>query len=158
MFKKRILKTVILPSEIEASTWGFSNHDNKINCDDCNSNLFYANITWGVVEEESTWQIMGNRSKRTYALREIGLCLYCAECGCFEEDYAKWFYPKDKTVCTWDELDGAEREEVNHCLNQWDQKGTFTPLWKSSELNILKENLKEYEKKNPIKHKKKKAK
>lgn len=153
--KIRIPKLVIIPSEVDdKSMFALNLNDNVLACRDCNSNLFYVKIEWGVVAEENSYGIMGNKSNRQYVLREIGFVLYCAECGEFEENFVKWFYPEDKVVCQWDEINGAERAEIEYSLRQFDQKGDFTPMYKCPEVNLLKEKLKEYEKKYPDKPKK----
>lgn len=148
--KDRIPKLVILPGEISDNTgFALNLNEDTVTCNDCGSHLFYIKIEWGVVVEEHDYGILGNRSKRIYALREVGFALYCAECGQFEESYWKWFYPEDKVICTWDEINGAEKSEIEYCLRQFDQKGDFTPQYKCAEVNLLKEKLKEYEKKHP---------
>lgn len=159
-FQERIPKLVIKPDEIDGpDCFGFNLNDNTTTCRDCGSHLFYIKKELGVIAEESDYGIMGNRSNennRTYRISEIGLVLYCAECGEFEENYTNFCYDKDTIVCSWDELGGSEVVEIEYCLHQWDQKGDFKPQWKCSELIYLKEQLKEYEKKHPLKFKKKK--
>ncbi len=155
---EQIRKLVIRPDEIQGEdSWSISLNKNLFSCRDCNSNLVYVKIKWGVVAEDMSYGVLGNRGNRTYALREIGLSVYCAECGCFHEHYSKWFYPEDKLIMSFDELEDAEMPEVEYCLNQFDQKGDFKPQYKWSELKELKEKLREYEKKYPIKVEKKKV-
>jgi len=152
MHKKRIPMLVISPSEIgDRSLFGLNLNDNVIKCHECGSHLFYIKIEWGVVVEDFLYGVLGNRSNRCYALREIGLVIYCSICSEFNEHYGKYFYPEDKLVCTWDEIDGPERAEIEHCLHQFNQKGRFNPLYKCSEARILKEKLMDYEKRHPIK-------
>ncbi len=155
MYQKKQHKLVIIPNEIRDNAhWALNLNDDTITCSDCGSHLFYIKIEWGVVAEDNNYGIMGNRqniTNRTYNLREVGFALYCAECGEFEEHYWKNLYPEDKLICTWDELAGAEKAEIEYCLNQFDQKGDFKPSWKNPEVNVLKEKLKEYEKKYPLK-------
>ena len=81
---------------------------------------------------------MGNKDNRTFTLREIGLSVYCAECGCFHEHYSKWFYPEDRLVMAFDELEDVEMPEVEYCLNQFNQKKDFKPQYKWRELKELK--------------------
>jgi len=155
---EQIRKLVIKPDEIkDENSWSMSLNKNLHSCQDCNSNLTYIKINWGVVAEDNNYSVLGDRSTRTYSLREIGLTIYCAECGCFHENYAKWFYPEDKLIMRFDELEEVEMPEVEYCLNQFDQKGDFKPQYKWFELNELKRKLIEYEKKFPIEEKKKKV-
>ena len=156
---KQIKKLVILPSEIDTGNhFGLSLHNNLVSCSSCGSNLSYIKIRWGVIAEDNWYGILGDRNNRRYELREIGLVVYCAECENFNEFYLKWFYPEDKLIIDFDELDDVEMYEVKHCLYQFNQKGNFKYLWKDSKLNLLKENLLDYEKKHPIRDKKKLAK
>ena len=156
---EQIRKLVIRPDEIEdKNSWRMSLNENLHSCMDCNSNLSYIKINWGVIMDDNDYGIVGNRSNRTYELREIGLTVYCAECGAFHEHYSKWFYPEDRLVITFDEIDDAERYEVEHCLHQFNQKGDFKFLYNWYQLKDLKEKLMEYEKEHPIKKEKKKVK
>ncbi len=156
---EQIRKLVIRPDEIEGEdNWNISLNRNLFSCGDCNSNLSYVKIEWGVVAEDSWYGVMGNKDNRTYALREIGLVIYCAECGHFHEQYSKWFFPEDKLIMRFDELEDAEMPEVEYCLNQFNQKKDFKPQYKFSELGELKKKLLEYEKKYPLKVEKKKVK
>ena len=155
---EQIRKLVIRPDEIEdENSWKMSLNQNLHSCENCNSNLIYIKVNWGVVVEDSWYGIMGNRSNRTYSLREIGLNVYCAECGCFHEHYSKWFYPEDKIIMRFDELEDAEMPEVEYCLRQFDQKKDFKPQYNWGELNELKRKLLEYEKKYPVEEEKKKV-
>ena len=160
--QERMPKLVIKPDEIDGpDAFGLNLNDNTVTCLDCGSHLFYIKEDLGVVAEESDYGIWGNRpnkNNRTYRVREVGLSIFCAECGAFNEIYHSFCYDKDTIVCSWDELGGAEKVEVEYCLHQWDQKGDFTPQWKSTETNVLKEKLIEYEQKHPIKLEKKKVK
>lgn len=108
-------------------------------------------ISRGIVEEER-WtdiKVLGKEREPQYGLREIGLHLYCAECGHWHEDYYKYFYPQDKQVCGWndDELDFAEIEELWYCLEQYNRKGDFIPRYHSHAMEYLKTKLKDYEEK-----------
>ena len=156
---EQIKKLVIKPSEIEDNnSWRLILGKNLHSCGDCNSNLTYIKIEWGVVAEDDTYQVMGNRSKRMYISREIGLTVYCAECGCFDEYYSKWFYPEDKLIMRFEDIEEAEMLEVDYCLNQFNQKGDFKPQYSFSELGELKKKLLEYEKKHKLKRKTKNGK
>lgn len=156
---KQIKKLVISPDEFnDKNHWTLNANENLVSCYACNSNLSYVVIEWGIVAEDNDYSVWGDRSNRTYELREIGLNVYCAECGEFNDDYSKYFYPEDRLVMTFDELEDVEINEIKHCLLQFNQKGNFKPLWKNSKLNLLKEELLEYEKKHPIKVDKKKIK
>ena len=160
--QERMPKLVIKPDEIDGpDAFGLNLNDNTVTCLDCGSHLFYIKEDLGVVAEESDYGIWGNRpnkNNRTYRVREVGLSIFCAECGAFNEIYHSFCYDKDTIVCSWDELGGAEKVEVEYCLNQFNQKGDFTPQWKTAETNVLKEKLIEYEQKHPIKLEKKKVK
>ena len=155
--KERIHKLVIKPEDIEAKTIGsISSHSNLLLCPYCKSPLHYTITRWGVVAEESLFQTLHNRDERCYSLREVGLWVYCAECGDSIDDYSKWFYPEDKMVLDWtdlDEVDDEERAEIKVCLSQFNQKGTFKARYKSSVFERLKEELINYEKEHPIKKK-----
>ncbi len=159
MFRKRIPKIVIKPDEIESNDcFGLNLNENTITCSDCGSHLFYIKKELGVVAEEHDYGIWNNRSNRIHCVRTVGVIIYCAECGAFNEHYRNFCFDKDNLICTWDELGGCGVVEIKHCLHQWDQKGDFKPQWKCSEVITLKEKLKEYEKKHPIKNEKKKPK
>jgi len=159
--KEKILKLVIKPSEIEQGKWGngftLGTNNNILCCQDCKSVLFYNVLKYAVLEDDDfEFQVMGNRSVRTYSLRETGMVCYCAECGNYVEDYHRWFYPKDKIVFeefVMDELDEWERAELENCLHQWNQKGDFVSRIKSHMFDELKIALIKYEKKYPIKEK-----
>jgi hypothetical protein len=158
---ERINKSVLTADSIESCRWTLAQKDNPVLCSYCKSPLFYVGITWGVVEEDELFgdiKVVGREWKHQYFLREIGLKLYCAECGHFHDDYYKYFYPEDKVVCSWndEELDLAEIEEIRHCLNQFNSKGDFTPNYKSTEMSYLKKKLREYEEKHTKKKIKKK--
>ena len=149
---KQIKKLVISPDEFDdPNHWALNRNENLVSCPYCNSNLSYVVIEWGIVAEDNWYEVMGDRSGRRYELEEIGLAVYCAECGEFNERYSKWFYPEDKIIMTFDELEDVEMAEIKHCLYQFNQKGDFKPLWKSEKLYSLKKKLLEYEKKHPIK-------
>lgn len=150
---ERINKSVLTVDSIEDGRgWSLAQKENPVLCFYCKSPLFYVNMVWGVVEEEKLFEnmkVLGKEREPQYWLREIGLNLYCAECGHFHDDYYKHFYPKDKLVCCWndEELDFAEIEEIKHCLEQFNRKGDFNPNYDSKEMIYLKNKLKEYEKK-----------
>ena len=40
---------------------------------------------------------------------------------------------------------GKEIEEIKHCLEQFNDKGDFIPLFNNSQMSYLKTKLKEYE-------------
>ena len=156
--QRKTEKLVIVPSDIDYNNFSLPTNENLQCCLDCNSNLHYIVLKYGVVVEEYDYGVMHNRSNRIYTLRPVGIDIFCAECGCFNEFYTKWFYPEDKLVILFDELveiDAVEKAEVEHCLNQYDQKGNFQPLYKCSCLSELKKKLDEYEKKHPVKVEKK---
>ncbi len=151
---ERINKSVLTADSIETGRgWSLAQKDNPLLCFYCKSPLFYVEIVWGIVEERGLlWDIkvVGKEREPQYALREIGLNLYCAECGHFHNDYCKYFYPEDKVVCSWsdEELDFAEAEELKYCLEQFNRKGDFTPRFHNKEMDYLKKMLKEYEERN----------
>ena len=152
--KNRIPKLVLTTGQIDSRGrfMDLSMSDTLISCYECNGNIFYIEKVFGVVVEEYDYGIMGNRSNRQYRLTEVGLVLHCAECGDTREHYDKWFYPEDKQVLSWFDLEDESPEymEIDYCLRQFNQKGDFTPLYKCSEVNVLKEKLLEYEKKHPL--------
>lgn len=159
---ERINKSVLTADIIKTGgSWSLSYKDNPVLCFYCKSPLFYVEIVWGIVEEEELLEgikVLGKERKPQYALREIGLNLHCAECGHFHNNYYKYFYPKDKVVCSWneEELDIAEAEEIKYCLGQFNRKGDFTPLYHNNEMAYLKRKLKEYEERYYCKKKLKK--
>ncbi len=155
MNKERIVKAVIKADQIKDKCgWDLSSNENLVVCHSCMSALFYIKINYGVVAEDNDWLVMGNRSSRTFALREIGFNVYCAECGDFIEDYSKYFYPEDKLVFyDLDELYDDDRAELLVCLNQFNQKRDFTARYKNVLFDNLKKKLNEYEKKHPEKKK-----
>jgi len=148
MNKRRIPKLVIVPYEITREK--LFNRD-FIKCRDCNSNLMYIEIQYGIVKEEEWYGIMGNKSNRTYNVRETGFCLYCAECGEFVENYCKFYHDDEIVYQLEGNTDEDEMVEINYCLHQFNQKRDFTPQYKFAELNIIKEKLKEFELKYPEK-------
>ena len=113
---ERINKSVITADSIEVTKgWGLGDKENPFLCYYCLSPLFYIRIVWGIVEDEVfEIKVVGKEREPQYSLREVGFILYCAECGCFHEKYDKYFYPKDKLVCCWDDdkLDLAEIESA----------------------------------------------
>jgi hypothetical protein len=152
MNKDRIPKLVIKPGDINTERFGLACNENLLMCYECKSPLFYIKINYGVTAEEYDYGIVNNKSKRVYALREIGFNIYCAECGSFIENYNKFFYPDDKLVFwdfMYDELDDDERAEIDCCLNQYNQKRDFKARYKAPIFNELKEKLDEYEKNHP---------
>ena len=148
---ERINKLVLTADSIECKRWSLAQKDNPVLCSYCKSPLFYIGIEWGIVEERELHgiKVLGKEREPQYNIREVGLILYCAECGHFHENYSKYFYPEDKLVCSWsdDELGLAEIEEIKHCLEQFNRNGDFKPNYKSTEMDYLKRKLLEYEKK-----------
>ncbi len=155
---ERINKSVLTADSIETRKgWSLAQKDNPVLCEYCKSPLFYVGIDWGIVEESSLFndiKVIGKERNFQYYLREVGLILYCAECGNFNNHYSKYFYPEDKLVCSWndEELDIAEIEEIKHCLEQFNRKGDFIPNYQSPEISFLKKKLVEYEEKNSCKN------
>lgn len=151
--KDKIQVLVIKPSEIETkSCFNLASNDNLLLCDDCKSPLFYVKINWGVVAEENDYGIIGNKSNRVYCLRECGMTTFCSCCGCFNEQYSKYFYPEDKLIMsdfTLDEIGEDEIAELQVCLSSFNQSRTFEPRYKSNIFTELKTKLMEYELKHP---------
>ncbi len=150
--RKRIAKLVFTLESIESSTgWSLSHEDASRLCYSCKSPLFYIHIVWGIVEEAELFgiKVMGDEYNYHYGVREIGLVLYCAECGRYDEHYSKYFYPEDKVVCSLEdtEFKYVEMEEIKHCIIQWNKKGNFKPNYNSPDLRCLKRKFEEYEKK-----------
>jgi hypothetical protein len=151
MNKKRIPKLILTPNQIESEdNWRFGGCEKLTFCDTCHSNLFYINKVYGVVVENLDYDILGYKEKRIFKLREVGLRLYCAECGEFEDDYSSFKYFKDEVIMDLSELDGGEKQEIEHCLDQYNHTHTFKENYGFTELKILKEKLDEYVKNNPI--------
>ncbi len=152
----RIPKLILTPSQIEAGNrWRLKQNDIMESCYDCNSNLFYIEKQYGIIAEELDYGVVGYKEKRHFRLTEIGLNLHCAECGEFQENYTKWFYPEDLLVMTFDEVDDVEQIEVEHCLSQYNQKHDFEPRYDCMAIFNLKEKLNEYIKNHTIKENKK---
>ena len=149
--KEKIAKFVYTLESIEtARGWTLSQRDKALLCYSCKSPLFYIEVMWGIVDETRLYddfKVIGRNHKQQYNLREVGFSLHCAECGKFEESYCKYFYPKEKLVCSWNdkELEYAEKEEISFYLSQFNKVGNFKPSYFSSELKYLKEKLNEYE-------------
>lgn len=156
--RNTILKNVLTPNSIETrGSWSLAHKDNMVQCPECKSGLFYVRRQWGIVEEMCSLgknvKIAGYRLGNKYlALREIGFALYCCECGGFEDNYDKWFYNDNQLVCTWDddELDYAEREEIEQALSVYNHSGQVKANYESSAIVYLRNKIKEYEKKNKI--------
>lgn len=156
--KNRLMKSVLTPNSIETrGMWSLAQKENVFLCDECKSPLMYVRQEHGVVEEEFAFPNLDGKEKY-FALRVIGLALYCAECGTFQDDFYKYFYPEDKLVCSWDDddLGLADLEEIQYCLQQFNNTGDFKATHESKEIRYLKEKLKEYIKNNPKKESKKK--
>lgn len=146
MNKKRIPKLIIVPYELSKERLM---KPDFAKCHACNSNLMYIEVEWGIVKEENWYGIMGNKSNRTYSLREIGFNVVCAECGEFIENYAKFFHDDEVVYYLNGTDDEDEFVEIEYCLNQFNQTRDFTPRYKFPELNTIKEKLLEFEKKYP---------
>jgi hypothetical protein len=151
--QKRIIKYIIVPDDIETrGSWSLADKENMFECDTCGGHLFYVRQEHGIVDEEDMhkdMKIMG--WQKYYALRVIGLATYCAECGEFQDDYWKYFYPKDNQVCTWDDedLNLADIEELQWAIHQYNTEGKITMGYKSSEIKYLESKISEYEAKKP---------
>lgn len=157
--KKVIQKLVLTPGSIEAKdNWQISQRYQLTMCHECHSNLFYFEPVYGIVAEKLDFGIMHYKEQRQFRIIKIGLNIYCAECGTHNENYYKWFYPENSIIMTFDEIDDAEQHEVQHCLNQFNEKHDFTSSYHYIELNELKRKLKEYVKNNPLKKKETKKK
>jgi len=154
MNKERIPKLIIKPDEIEMN-WNLKQEEQMFTCQSCGSMIFYVKKILGVIAEETDYQIYGWRGKRNYRIIEIGIDIFCSECGEHNEWYHTFRYDKDQVVCEYDDIGGEETGEIEFCLRQFNEKGKFTPLFKTGEARLLKEKLLEYEKKHPIKINKK---
>ncbi len=143
MNQKRMIKTVIMPDELKDERFSLTMNENRYICYDCHSILFYIKKLFGVVYEELEYGIMHHVDKTQYRLREYGFKVYCAECGHFQE--IEFIDTKDSLVCDFDDLDGAERGEIEYCLGQYNQRKTYTPLFKTSSTTLLREKIKEFE-------------
>ena len=155
MNKKRIPELVIIPDQINGSTWGLKLEENMFTCQDCGSMLVYVKKMLGVVAQDLDYGIVGWRSMRDYRVSEIGINLYCAKCGESIELFHKFVWHKDQVVCEYDDLEGEEMVDIEYCLRQYNEKGKFTPRYNNYEAKVLREKLAEYEKKHPIKLNKK---
>ncbi|MAG77630.1 MAG: hypothetical protein CL811_12820 [Colwelliaceae bacterium] len=150
---ERINKSIITADSIEARKgWTLANKDNPVLCHYCKSPLFYIGLVWGIVDESDfnkEFKVIG-QEHGSYYMREVGLILYCAECGHFHEHYYKHFFPNDKIICTWDdeEIDIAEIEEIRYCIAQYNKNGDFEPHFNNCQMNYLKKKLREYEEAN----------
>jgi len=152
--KERIPKLILTPDSIELqdSGWRLSTQEQLTMCNNCHSNLFYIEPRYGIIVEEfDGFGVMYYKEDRQFRLTEIGLSTYCAECGCYNEGYYKYFYPEDKVIMTFEDLNDVEGIEINHCLNQYNQNHDFKPSYQLSETRELKEKLDKYIKEHPIK-------
>lgn len=150
--EKRIPKLIVKASDIDSSS--LSDIDDLFSCYDCNSNLFYFKLRYGIVAEEHEYMTVGNKSNRSYQLRETGLNTFCAECGAFNENYWKNFYPEDRVIMfDMDIFDKDEMAEIENCLMQFNEHRDFKSRYNSNIFKELKEKLLEYEKKHPEKNK-----
>ena len=155
MNKKRIPKLIIVADEIKSdSGWGLKQEEQMFTCQDCGGMIFYVKKILGVVAEELDIGIMGWRCDRNYSIREIGIDVYCAECGSCLEYYHSFSYDKESVVCEYKDIEGEEICEIEYCLRQFNEKGDFKSSFKSGESRLLKEKLLNYEKKHPVKVKK----
>lgn len=150
MNKKRIPKLIITADQIEEG-WGLRQEEQMTTCQSCGGMIFYVKKILGVIAEEMDFGVIGWRSKRNYRFTEIGLDIFCAECGDHHEYYHSFQYDKDAVVCEYTDLDGEEQGAIELCLRQFNEKGDFTPLYKTGEVTLLKDKLKAYELKHPIK-------
>ena len=156
--KNIIQENVLTLNSIEGSKgWTLAQKDNAFACYECGGYLFYVRRQWGVVEESSVLAKNVNKAGYTLgnkylALREACLDLYCAKCSYFEDRHYKWLYPDDKIVCSWDddELNYAERGEIEYALNIYNHTGQVKGSYESGEVKYLREKITEYEKKNNI--------
>ena len=147
---KHMNKLIIVPGDMDFGRWTVGAED-LFRCYNCQSTLFYIRERYGVVEEDSDFQIMNNQRKSYYVFRVIGIRCYCAECGEFNEDYNKWMYPVDKTVYTFDDedfFDEDDRMEVMYCISQYNQRKKYIPNFKSMVAVNVKKALDEYEEKH----------
>lgn len=149
--KERIPKLVLLPSSIECRGWSLADKDNTFECYDCKSRLFYVRQQFGIVDEgPMVYQVLGykNKDEPHIAFRQVGLALFCAECGSFNDDFYKYFYPVEKTICTWDddELAIAEKEEIELVIDIFNRTGKIEikDMFGSSQLNYMKKKIEEY--------------
>ena len=140
MNKKRVIKSIIRADEIDYS---FSTDEDKKICYSCNGTIFYIKKLNGVIREELDYGIVGYKDKIQYALREYGFKVYCAECGEFEDIY---FIDKVDLIHELDDLGGEDKEEIEWCLGQFNQKKTYEPMYKSTEVELMLDKLKETEK------------
>jgi hypothetical protein len=155
--RKRINKNIIVADSIDMGTgWALSQHDNIFMCGTCKSPLFYVVQRWAVVKENTDYEVMGI-GKQYLVLRVVGLALYCAECGEFNEDYDTFAYRDEDIVCLWDdkEIEYTEKEEITYWLEQINHTGDFKPAYPSSAERIFRVKYEEFRKKNPtFKHEK----
>ncbi|MFW9872095.1 MAG: hypothetical protein ACFFG0_03260 [Candidatus Thorarchaeota archaeon] len=150
--QNRIPKLILTPNQIDSnSSFQVADNEQLTMCDECKGTLFYIEKVWGVVCEDLIYGIINYKEKRMFSFREIGLNVYCAECGEFNESYSKWFYPEDRLIMTFNDFENTEQIEIQHCLNQFNQKHDFKTNYKNFELDILKEKLNSYIKKHKIK-------
>ena len=136
-----MIKSVIIADEIKNYSAG--NLDNY-QCYDCGGMIFYISKIMGVVHEVLDYGIVGYKDKNRFSLREYGWNIHCAECGNSREIT---FYEKDNLVCDFDDLDNADKEEIDYCLAQYNQKKSYIPRYNSMSVQILLKKLKEYDKK-----------
>lgn len=153
--KKGLIKYVVAVDSIETrGGWTLAQKENVARCPNCGGNIFYVRKEHGVVDESDDHEdLFREKDMRCYHLRQIGLALYCAECGEMEDFYDKFFHPTDKVVCSWDdeELEYGEMEEVNFALLQFNKTGKMKLGYSDSNIKYLQRKLEEYEKEHPKK-------
>jgi len=155
--EKRIVEYVIVPDGIETrGHWTLAQKENMFECSTCGSHLFYVRQEHGIVDETQDRDILIAGWKYNYALRVVGLALYCAKCGEFMEDYFRYFYPKDALVCTWDDedLEYEEIEDLRWMIHRYNTTGNIKKekgSYVSSEQRYVLSKIKKYEEENKIK-------
>ena len=127
----------------EIDKYGSVDYLDNYRCYDCGGMIFYIVKMMAVIHEVLDYGIVGYKDKNQYSLREYGFNVFCAECGSFRE---LQFYEKDNLVCEFSDLEYADREEIEYCLAQYNQKKEYTPRYKTRETDLLLEKIKEYEK------------
>jgi hypothetical protein len=152
--KKGMIKYIVTMDSIETrGGWSLAQKENAKSCGTCGGHLFYVRQEHGVVDESGDFE-WRPKNERSYCLRPTGLALYCGECGEFEDDFFKYFYPEDRVVCSWDDedLEYEELEVLKHAIFLYNHTGkidknsmSYCPV----EMLKLQEKLDEYEKKHP---------
>lgn len=117
----RIPKLVLKKIEIETKNFNIDCTE----CYECNGNLFYIAEEFGIAYE-GDYKVSGYVFKKgSLSLTNVGMTLFCAECGSHNEGYNKWMFDDDKIVHSWDrdDLDADDKDMIEVFLSKLNKTG-----------------------------------